>query len=148
MSLGRQPLLRNLKELLSLPRVTIRLSGTDAEWWFRVFTKRHPRYHIIQHKRWGVGLLDLPGDFDRFLKAGEMRMARRKRTRALTMGYRVEKVRALDYLDDIMTVNESMAERQGRPMADPYFDRDKVRSHSEWAGQIYAAFDPSGRVKG
>lgn len=139
--------LRIARELVSLPGVTIQLSGSEANEWYRHFTKRHPRYYVIQNKRWGVALLDLPPDFDRFLKAGEMRMAKRKRARALTLGYRCQIVRALNYLDDIMTVNESLQERQGRAMAQPYFDRDEVRAHCEWAGDIYAVLDQRGHLK-
>lgn len=135
-------------ELIHLPRVTISVCGDPvAERLYKVLTRRH-RFKIIQNKSWGVALLNLPDEFAAYLRGKEMQAVRTNRSKAAAAGFRVERVRAIEYVEDICEVNSSMARRQGGEMPSAYLDTAKVRAHCERSGEMYAVLDREGRVRG
>jgi hypothetical protein len=133
--------------VITAPRVTIRtFGGEEAETIHRGFTRRHPRFPITGAKRWGVALVRLPDTFDAYLH-GCSDLVRRKRRRALARGYRFDMVRPLDFLDDIMLINESAPERQGRPMSAWYMDRERVAETHRDNQPICGVLDTQGRLR-
>jgi hypothetical protein len=129
------------------PRVTIATYGNeDARRIHAAFSARHPRVRVIQSKRWGVGLLRLPDTFDAYLRDVSTSV-RRGRKRAVDRGYRFELVRPLAHIDDIIAVNRSAPERQGRTMEAWYTDADRVRDAFRDDRPIGGVLDASGRLR-
>lgn len=90
---------------------------------YRYYTRRHPRYKIIQNKSWGAALVDLRGCTTREAYLDTIRAknfgawhARRARAR----GYVVAEIDRNDHIDAIHAINTSVDERQGRPMDAKY----------------------------
>jgi len=139
---------RVLGELRRLPRVTVTMSGgAEGALLYREFRKRHPRYRIIRNRQWGVELLQLPGSFDDYLRGKEKRELRAKRNRALSLGYSFAVVDPRSRLEEILDVNRSLGERQGRPMHEAYLNRDTVASFFETRPRIYAVLDREGVLR-
>lgn len=87
------------------------------------FTKPHPRYKIFQNKSLGAALVDLKGfaDPDEYMANMKGRnsagyYARKARSR----GYSVVEIDRNVFVEDIHEINTSLDQRQGRPMADAY----------------------------
>jgi hypothetical protein len=134
-------------EVLRAPRVTIELFGGDeARAVFETFTARHPRFRVTSAKRWGVALLRLPDSADAYLASGP-RLPRRRRKHAEGAGYRYARLSPGAYLDDIVDVNRSAPERQGRPMAARLQDREYVAQTVGARREIHAILDPEDRLR-
>ena len=93
---------------------------------YRYYTKRHPKYMLIQHKSWGAALLDLHAcasleDYLERIK-GKNNGAFHAR-RARSRGYVVSTIDRNAYVDDIHAIHTSLAQRQGRPMDEHYQTR-------------------------
>ena len=56
------------------------------------------------------------------------------------------RVRALDFIDDMLAINSSLPVRQGRPMDTAYLDRQQVRSFCEHAGELYGVLSSDGKL--
>src|SRR5262245_26167636 len=109
---------RLLSEIRALPEVSIRMSGDDTcKKLFHYFTQPHPRYRFTQNKRWGAALLPLPDTYNEYLKGKEKTYLRRKRKRALELGFRFCRIDPFEHLDDILSINTSTPVRQGIPIA-------------------------------
>ena len=87
------------------------------------FTKPHPRYRIFQNKSLGAALVDLKrfADPDEYMANMKGRnsagyFARKARSR----GYSVVEIDRNVFVEDIHEINTSLDQRQGRPMADAY----------------------------
>ncbi|KQY11983.1 MULTISPECIES: hypothetical protein [Massilia] len=87
------------------------------------FTKPHPRYKIFQNKSLGAALVDLKrfADPDEYMANMKGRnsagsYARKARSR----GYSVVEIDRNVFVEDIHEINTSLDQRQGRPMADAY----------------------------
>src|SRR5205814_3072046 len=90
-------------EILSLPEVTVRMFGNgSSENIFQTFTQRHPRYKLIQNKRWGVALLKLPNRFQEYLKGKDKQALRSNRRRATDLGFHFDSFDPSTHLDEIL----------------------------------------------
>jgi hypothetical protein len=119
--------LRLLGDILRLPKARLRfdtaLNPELVRNVYRMFTKPHPRCPLVRHKSLGIALLDL-----RAFASGEAYLhALSKRDyagyhsrRARERGYTVVEIDRNDYIDDIHLINNSLAQRQGRPMDPAY----------------------------
>jgi hypothetical protein len=138
---------RSLK-VLRAPRVRIPLYGDDqARRAFEAFTAPHRRFRVVASKRWGVALVDLPPTFAEYLAGGSMEYLRRQRRRAEKAGFRYTSVLAEPHVDEIMEINRSAPERQGRTMSSSYLDPDKVAGSFASPARISAVFDAEGRLR-
>lgn len=138
-----------LREFGGMPGVNICLWGDGASrTYYEYFTQPHPRYRIIQNKRWGVGLLKLPDSFDIYLKGKEKEYLRRKRNHALKSGYTFASFAAVSRVDEILAINASMPVRQGKTMHADYLNPIKVHAFAHGAGSLYGVFDREGVLKG
>jgi hypothetical protein len=93
---------------------------------YRYYTKRHPKYKLIAHKSWGAALIDLhrfdtrEQYFERIKgKNWGAWHARRARAR----GYVLTEIERNDHVDAIHDINNSVGERQGRPMDAKYQEK-------------------------
>lgn len=112
------------------------------------FTRRHPRYRIIGNKTIGAALVDI----EQFATPAHYRASIAERNwggyfarRAQARGYRFASIERNRYADDIHAINQSMPERQGRPMAASYQDRTAHytdRAHYRY----YGVLDKSGKL--
>jgi hypothetical protein len=137
-----------LREIMTLPQVTIRMSGDErSRAIYDKFTRPHPRYKIIQSKRWGVALVPLPDRFEQYLKGKPKEALRTNRNRCIRLGYRFGAFEPLEHLEEILTINRSMPERQGRPMGESYLDPDALRAHYAKRRNVYGVFDSVGVLK-
>ena len=71
----------------------------------------------------GCSILVTPPTFEQYWSSAHAYWMRQKVRRAGRDGYVFASIERNDYLDDIYAINTSMAERQGRPMADAYRER-------------------------
>lgn len=93
---------------------------------YRYYTKPHPRYKLIRNKTIGAALIDLQpyGTREQYLEQIKARNwgafhARRARGR----GYVVTEIDRNQHIDRIHAINNSVGERQGRPMDQHYTEK-------------------------
>lgn len=137
-------LLTVLRQVLRLPAVRVSLGDSSST--YRSFTRRHPRYGIIAYKRWGVALLSIPAGFEAYLKGKDRQAVRTNRNKALKAGYGFLAFHPLDHLDDILAINTSSTDRQGKPMAPEYCDVSVLRSYFHDKPSLYGITDRDGKV--
>lgn len=136
------------KEFLSLSEMTIRMSGdTTNRKMYDYFTKPHPRYKIIQNKRWGVELLQLPGSMNEYLSGKHKEYIRRMRNKAIRHGFHFVTADPMNHLTDMLAINLSAPVRQGRPMAPDYLHAEGIRRYFMGKERIYCVFDQGGAMK-
>jgi hypothetical protein len=134
-------------ELWRLPIVKIEMSGAEGcAGHYRVFTSRHPRWRLIQNKTWGVALVEVPERLEEYKKQTS-RLMRRRVKRASDAGFRFGRINATDRVDEILAINRSAEERQGRPMHPDYVDADVVRRYLERSGDVYGVSDAGGTLQ-
>lgn len=151
MSLLSKPL-STLGILVRMPVAHLRfersLEPSNVVSTYRYYTKRHPKYKIIQNKSWGAALIDLTQCASReaYLERIKGRNcgawhARRARAR----GYRLAEIDRNEHIDAIHDINNSVGERQGRPMDASYQEKrlsfDVLPNFS-----YYGVFDASGKL--
>lgn len=66
----------------------------------------------------GVSLMSVPDSLEEW--RAEHRTARKRADRSRRLGYRFAEIDRTEYADDILAINLSLPERQGRPMSDGY----------------------------
>jgi hypothetical protein len=124
------------------------MSGdSSSEAIYQKFIRRHPRFKLIQNKRWGLALLPLPDRFEEYLRGRSKQVVRSKRSRCLGMGFRFARIDPLKHLDEILAINLSMPERQGRAMSRDYLEMDALRIHFENSPNVFGVLDEDGGVK-
>ncbi|MDQ1813148.1 hypothetical protein RBA41_07525 [Massilia sp. CCM 9210] len=115
---------------------------------YQYYTKRHPRYKIIQHKSWGAALIDLHGFQGRSayvdsIKGRNWGAHHIKRARA--RGYTLARIDRNDHVDAIHAINTSVGARQGRPMDQHYLQKqrcyDKLSNFT-----YYGVLDSDGKL--
>ena len=135
-------------EIVSLPEVTIRMCGdAGSEKIFRTFTGPHRRYKLIQNKRWGVALLELPNLFQEYLQGKGKQAVRSNRRRATDLGFRFGSLDASKHLDEILAINTSMESRQGNPMGVSYRSVERLRKWIDSEGMVWGIFDRENILK-
>jgi len=140
--------LRLINEILSLPEVKIRMSGDEiGKRSYDYFTKPHPKYKLIQNKRWGVGLLWLPVHFDEYLEGKQKELLRRKRRRAMSLGYKFASIDPIVHVDQILAINTSMQVRQGSSLPAGYLSMESIKEAFKNARIFYGVTDAHGVLK-
>jgi hypothetical protein len=143
------PLLAEAMELSRLPAVTIEMRGGDqrCRQLYDYFTRRHPKYRLIQNKRWGVALLPLPDTFANYMGGGKRQRLRQHLSRAVKAGYTFAPLDPFGRLDEVMGINRSADERQGQAMHPDYFDEAAVRRYFEQGSEVYGVSDSAGVLR-
>jgi hypothetical protein len=143
------PLLAAAMEVSRLPAVTIEMRGDEprCRQLYDYFTKRHPKYRLIQNKGWGVALLPLPDTFADYIGGGKRRKLRSNVMRAVNAGYTFAPLDPFDRFDEVMAINRSLDERQGQPMHPDYFDKSAVRRYFEQGSEVYGVSDNAGVLR-
>ena len=114
---------------------------------FNSFTKPHPRYKLIQNKRWGIGLISLPDHFQEYLKGKNKQVLRTNRRRAISLGFRFDSCKPLEHVDEILSINTSVQIRQGSPMNPDYLSVERLREFFEDKPMIYGVFNADGVLR-
>ena len=155
LSTMRQTLSRHYDTLTQLARLPVahlhfdsRIEPDNIPATYRLFTKSHPKYKLIQYKSWGAALIDLQqcgsreGYLDRIKgKNNGGYHARRARSR----GYTVTEIDRNDHVDAIHDINNSVEQRQGRPMDNQY--REKQARFERLANfRCFGVFSPEGKL--
>jgi hypothetical protein len=137
-----------VNEMFSLTEVTIRISGNEAsKRMFEFFTQPHPRYKVIQNKRWGAGLFRLPERFEDYIKGKDKQTLRTNRRRSLSLGHRFDAIEPSRYLNDILAINKSLQIRQGQPMDADYLNLERLETWIKDKPEIYGVSDRYGVLK-
>ncbi len=115
---------------------------------YRYYTKRHPKFKLIQHKSWGAALIDL-GELDSRDKYLELIKGKNcgawHAKRARSRGYVLSEIDRNDHIDAIHDINNSVGERQGRPMDAKY--QEKQTSYDRLSNfHYYGVFDAHGKL--
>ena len=119
--------LATLRMIASLPVASLQfhahLEPQHVVATYRNFTRRHPRYKLIQNKSWGAALIDLKqcdtrAKFHDRIKGKNCGAHHAKRARA--RGYVVAEIDRNGHVDAIHDINNSVGQRQGRPMDSSY----------------------------
>lgn len=141
-----------LKTLAGLPlaqlRFDTRLEPVNVVSTYRYFTKRHPKYKIVQHKSWGAALVDLQvsDTRDKYLdsiqgKNGGAWHAKRARSR----GYALAEIDRNAHVDAIHDINTSVEQRQGRPM-DTHYQEKQLRYEVLSNYSYFGVLDAGGKL--
>lgn len=140
--------LGRLREAAASPKIEVGLYGSQrARSVYDEYTAAHPQLRVIPYKRWGVALLPVPDTFEQYLQGKDRRELRSKRARALRRGFRFAEFDAREHVEDILEVNWSAPERQGRPMLADYLDEPAVRRYCERNPNMLGILDADGRVR-
>lgn len=141
-------LARGVLEALRLPEVAIELGGDPAcRPIFDAFTRSHPRFRVIQSKRYGVALAPVPEGFHRYLAGRQRQALRTNRKRALDRGFTFSRIDPMAHLEEILAINRSAAERQGRPMPASYLELDDLRRSFSVAPRVFGVLDRGGALR-
>jgi hypothetical protein len=135
-------------ELWRLPSIKIEMSGDErCRELYDAFTRRHARWRVIQNKTWGVALLPIPESYDDYSQDAKQAHLRKMVRRASRAGFTVTRVDPQQRLDEILSINRSTDERQGRRMHPAYFDEETVRHHAERSSETYGVSDAAGVLR-
>ena len=130
-----------------MPQVTIHLDNdTRGRNLKREFTSRHPRYKVIGRKTIGVALLPVPEDGASFLKGKSRQVLRTNLNRAKKAGYLVSEFTPANHVAEILAINSSAQDRQGRPMSVQYTDPEAVNSYCRSHASLLGVFGDAGLV--
>ncbi len=141
-----------LGTLLRMPSAALRFDSriepVNVASTYRYYTKPHPRYKLIEHKRWGAALIDLRqfATRDAYLARIQGKNlgawhARRARKR----GYVTAIIDRNAHVEAIHAINVSIGQRQGRPMDAAYQEKQTafdVLSNFSY----YGVFDNAGKL--
>ena len=115
---------------------------------YRYYTKRHPKYKLIQNKSWGAALIDLDRCHSRdsyldLIKGKNCGAWHAKRARS--RGYVLTQIDRNGHIDAIHDINNSVGERQGRPMDAKY--QEKQSTYEALANfDYYGVLDAQGKL--
>jgi len=129
--------------------VTIEMRGDEQRCrdLYDYFTRRHPKYRLIQNKAWGVALLTLPDTFADYVGGQKRQRLRHHVNCAVKAGYTFAPLDPFGRLDEVMAINRSVDERQGRAMHPDYFDEAAVRRYFEQGSEVYGVSDSAGVLR-
>jgi hypothetical protein len=134
--------------LLRLPTVAIEMCGDErCRELYEAFTRPHARWRLIQNKAWGVALLAIPQRYDDYLRDRDRSHLRREVNRATRAGFTFARLDPLARLDEVLAINGSAEERQGRPMHPDYMDEQAVRRYFERASDVFGVTDGAGVLR-
>lgn len=143
-----------LQELPQLPRVTINLgTAPGAEILRKALMAPHPKFPLLGRKQAGACLLDLSQykDFDAYLSGssgtGSAAYLRRKRRKALRLGYTVRKFRSENHQRELLAINTSAPMGQAKKMSQSYLREDFTLLRSNWQTP-YGVFTADGVLVG
>jgi len=135
-------------ELYRLPSLAIEMSGGErCRGLYEAFTRRHARWRVVRNKAWGVALLSIPERYEEYLRAPDRSHLRREVNRATRAGFTFARIDPLARLDELLAINGSAEERQGRPMHPAYMDEQAVRSYFERASDVFGVTDAAGVLR-
>lgn len=93
-----------------------------------------------------IALLAMPDDFEAYKKGKPKQAFRTNYNRAKNDGMECHIFHGIDYLDQIMEINLSKAERAGRAMGDIYTDKTKVESFYKKDPIMFGCFTKEGKL--
>ena len=116
-------LLSDFKEALQAPQLNVDLGRKSAEannpFFFETVSnfynsaiKRHSKFPFIRTLQYGIALLQLPTNSEKYLQSLPS-SARRNIKKAKRNGYQFERINYNNYLDDIGDIHRSTSVRQG-----------------------------------
>jgi hypothetical protein len=136
-----------LRELWRLPAVEIAMwGGNTAHQAFASFTSRHRRFPVIQRKRWGVALLAVPEQLDKYLAGKARKAVRRNRRCAIRLGYTFGRIDPLAEIEQIRAINESLDIRQGRPMDPSELNLAALHAYFSHSTETFGIRDAEGHL--
>jgi hypothetical protein len=141
-----------LKMLLRMPAASLRfdprIEPAHVASTYRYYTKPHPKYKVIQNKRWGAALIDLrqcPTREAYFERIKGKNCGAWHARRARTRGYVTSPIDRNAHIDAIHAINVSIGERQGRPMDANYQAKQTAFDVLGNFG-YYGVFDSAGKL--
>jgi hypothetical protein len=137
--------IKQVGEVWRLPTVSLRMCGSrECRGLYERCTQRHRYFPLVQNKKYGVALIDLPCDFPSYLKSSSRKVLRNYRKRAVDLGYRFELTATEGRADEILAVNASKRVRQDREMDESYINAEAVRADLQDFPEMPAVFDQAG----
>lgn len=141
-------IIEKIRLMNSFPKIMVRMSGgPECKESFDYFTRPHLKYKVIQNKKWGIAMLELPNTFEEYLRSPNKQLLRRKRKRALANEFTFNSLKPLDHLNEIIAINMSTDTRQGRPMDLEYVNADEVQDFFKTIPEIFGIFDQKGTLQ-
>ena len=135
-------------DLYRLPEVKIQMRGdARAHDLHASFTRRHPRYRLIQNKSWGVALLPIPCTYDAYFMDPRRAHLRKELRRAVRAGFVFARFDPRKRVDEILAINVSTDSRQGRAMHRDYADPEVVRRYLDDTAEVWGIFDRDGVLR-
>lgn len=147
MAIFKQETIDLIKETVRNPKLVIDCFG-DAyakEIW-STFNERHPNFPLMRRKTFGAAMREIPSR-EQILDGPQFATTRRAVRKAEKAGYTFRSMRAADYFEQIIAVNRSSEERQGRPISLSYTDLKQVEAYNAQPGDWYGVFDKNGQLQ-
>ncbi len=117
-------------EVLQSDKLNLQFYGSaEASNMFANFNEKHRMIPWIQSKGFGAALIEFsfPVKAEDYLLGNHFELVRRKRRAAMKNGFQFKTVKALDYMTDMLEINRSAPERQGKAIPDFFVDEAQVR---------------------
>jgi hypothetical protein len=134
-------------ETVKAPRLTIECFGGEYEYLiWRAFTERHPKFPLMRRNTFGTALQKMPVS-DKVLGGGAYKTMRSNIRKAQKSGYVFRSIRPENYYDDIMAINLSSVERQGKVMDASYTDISAVKAYNAQPGDWFGVFDRDDKLQ-
>lgn len=115
---------------------------------YRHFTKRHPKYRVIQNKSLGAALVKLSNYRSRDDYLGTVKgrnSAEHHARKARTKGYRIVEIDRNRFIDEIHAINTSVEIRQGQPM-DAAYTQKQTYYQAEKNFKYYGVLSATGQL--
>lgn len=137
--------LSKIKEITKLPKININLDNDSPGRAMRAtFNKPHVKYRIIRSKTIGVALLRSPESKEGYLRGKPKQVVRTNINKARKSGYFCAVFHALDRIDEMIAINCSSTNRQGRLMSSAYTDGASLKSYFQNSDRILGVFASDG----
>lgn len=136
-------ILKIIKEIKELPKTTLTIIGKENKDIYKRFNKIHPKYIIIKAKTIGMCLMEKPESLDDYLKGKPKQIMRTNRSKALKNGFYFKEFDIKEYANQVLVINTSKDNRQGRKMNKSYSDINDLVTVAE-GSRTFGVFSKEG----
>ncbi len=137
--------LKKTIEVLRSPKVDLDMFGDETiHSLYLDFSRPHPRFPFFAKKGPGAALIFLPDEHGEYIKTMAKELTARKCRKASKAGYSFRIFSGAEHYEDLLEINRSSRQRQGRDMDEHYINPESVRSFCDSHETLFGVFNSCG----